>query len=102
MRGTGLYLNYLPGQEKLGTEIENDIRALAQSCPKIVAYEDYDDSVIITREGKLSLQVEPRVVPKDRLKDGFLWPSESFVRATSRKNAGPNQPGPAVADVGYT
>ncbi|KAJ3893842.1 hypothetical protein GG344DRAFT_63459 [Lentinula edodes] len=102
MRGTGLYLNYLPGQEKLGIEIENDIRALAQSCPKLVAYEDYDDSVIITRQGKLSLQVEPRVVPKDRLKDGFLWPSESFVRATSRKNAGPNQPGPAVGDVGYT
>ncbi|KAJ4496128.1 hypothetical protein C8J55DRAFT_495825 [Lentinula edodes] len=102
MRGTGLHLNYLPGQEKLGIEIENDIRALAQSCPKLVAYEDYDDSVIITRQGKLSLKVEPRVAPKDQLKDGFLWPSESFVRATFRKNAGPNQPGPAVGDVGYT
>ncbi|KAJ4490328.1 hypothetical protein J3R30DRAFT_3420894 [Lentinula aciculospora] len=101
MRGIGVFLNYMPRKEMLSAQVENDIRTLAEYCPKLVAYEDYDDSVIINREGKLSLKVEPRVLPKDQVKDGLWWPSESFVRATTRKNAGPNQPGPAVADVGY-
>ncbi|KAJ3982481.1 hypothetical protein F5890DRAFT_1567248 [Lentinula detonsa] len=102
MRGTGLYLDYLPGNKILNTRIENDIRALAQSCPKLMAYEDYGHSVIIRREVKLALEVQPRTEPKDRLKDGLWWPSESFVRATVRKNAGPDQPGPAVLDAGYS
>ncbi|KIK55485.1 hypothetical protein GYMLUDRAFT_47686 [Collybiopsis luxurians FD-317 M1] len=102
MRGTGLFLDPKPGNEKLNNRTADDIRVLAQACPNLKEYQDYLESVVVHREGgKVSLKVEDRGEPKDGLRDGFVWPSESFVRATTRKNAGPSQPGPGVPDAGY-
>ncbi|KAJ3754557.1 hypothetical protein EV360DRAFT_86721 [Lentinula raphanica] len=101
MRGTGLFLDYLPGHKMLNAEVEHRIRDLTKSCQKLIVYEDWHDSVIIRRQEKLSLEIKPRVEPEDRLKEGLSWPSESFVRATVRKDAGPNQPGPAVLDARF-
>ncbi|KIK68188.1 hypothetical protein GYMLUDRAFT_35570 [Collybiopsis luxurians FD-317 M1] len=102
MRGTGLFLDPKPGNEKLNNKTADGIRALAQACPNLMEYQDYLESVVVHREGGgVSLKVEDRGEPKDGLRHGLVWPSESFVKATTRKNAGPNQPGPGVPDAGY-
>lgn len=102
MRIPGIFVRCSFDKSTLDEECENNLRVLAENCPKLVAYEDYMDSVIISRKGKrISMKLVSTVEPQELLKDGLVWPSGNFVRATARRFGGPSQPAPMIYATYY-